>query len=482
MRRLRIWASVMASLLLVALAVVIASSHSSRVPRRPAHVSSASLASLHFGKDGCFASTLAAQRKCLENRHLRHASRVRPADVTAATSTPVTAPTNAPVSTATEVNPGSSIAFESPTVGWRLDGVYAAPWLDGNLTAGPAGATLTWPAPAVSESTDGGSTWHVVATDPHGYWGLDFLNPTLGWLVGVTSVQRTSDGGQTWTSLPEPADGPLVRLSFESPTAGVGLTSAGQLVATADGGESWHDASLPVAATSVCFSTPQVGYASDIAGDVYKTEDGGTSWAESYQSPTASSYPAVWSELTCGTQSAWQGIRYMSPQTPGEGFLVAANTPGSTSWSPVVSRSQTGPPQGALAGQVGLATLEGLAADTDRATLAGFPPVGAGLATSTSSTQPPSGPTGAPALAATTESVPSLAAATSLNPLTTNMANYMRVLGVSVVGQQEWAYVLDAAIDGASPSYQTMVLASSDGGSSWRTLNTSAPQNQPQYP
>jgi hypothetical protein len=130
----------------------------------------------------------------------------------------------------TDVNPGSSIVFPSSEVGWRVNGQGASAGIDDSLGAGPAGATADWPGSSVSVSRDGGITWETRYRDAAGIWGLDFISGTTGWVVGVTSLARTTDGGASWQAAAEPSAGdPLVAVDFTSGSTGYGLSVSGHL-------------------------------------------------------------------------------------------------------------------------------------------------------------------------------------------------------------------------------------------------------------
>ncbi len=90
-------------------------------------------------------------------------------------------------------------------------------------------------------------TWETVKEGKLGYGPYDgpnagyFVDATTGWLVGDEGrVQKTTDGGMTWTTIREP-----------------------------DGGEDWVD---------VEFADANTGYACAGDGFIFKTTDGGANW------------------------------------------------------------------------------------------------------------------------------------------------------------------------------------------------------------
>jgi hypothetical protein len=420
----------------------------------------------------CHESTLAAQRLCV-GRLAARAAQARP-HVTADDAT-----ANPWLSYATSVNPGTAIQFVSPTVGWRVDGTYASPWMDNNLTSGPGGTTLTWPQPTVSKSTDGGHSWNVVRTESNGIWGIDFLRPDVGWVVGVTSLAATTDGGTTWQTLAEPSSDPLVSVQFISQKVGFGLTTAGALVQSSDGGASWQPSSLSAAGTALCVPGGGTGYVADASGNLFSTADDGTSWTKDQSSTIPGAYPQVWSELACDQTSVWHGIRIISPLLHEEAFALQYKGVASSSWNTLAANTAGGPGLSpAAASANGLDSLDGIASSDGHLVLAGLPMRGFAPGVATAALQ---SPTAAAASGPSTPTFPQLPASQSLNPLITDPGPYIRILGVSSVGQNSWMYVQDAAVNGTSPNFEVLVLESTDGGNSWTTVNDSGLQTQPQY-
>mgnify|MGYP000911143012 FL=1 len=104
----------------------------------------------------------------------------------------------------------------------------------------------------VLRTTDGGLHWSVVLTqnDPQGWSGgitrVDFINIMQGWCVGSSGkVRRTLDGGLNWTDLPDiPNVAYLKTVDFTNAQVGYVSTEqgfgGGQLMKTANGGQSWE--------------------------------------------------------------------------------------------------------------------------------------------------------------------------------------------------------------------------------------------------
>ncbi len=206
------------------------------------------------------------------------------------------------------VVPNPSLAFVSATTGWRIAGQGLMPHLSGGLSAGPPPGT--WPGDSLQATTDGGATWTTVLTDAAGLWGLTFSGPTDGWAVGVDALYRTTDAGATWTPAGEPST-PLVRVAFAGAADGLGVTQGNALVHTTDGGETWDPVpSSPSPLGSVCFTGTGTAFAASARdGTIYASRDGGVTWAASLANPlnvpssTASGLYYV--DLACNGTTVW---------------------------------------------------------------------------------------------------------------------------------------------------------------------------------
>ena len=206
------------------------------------------------------------------------------------------------------VVPNPSLAFVSATTGWRIAGQGLMPHLSGGLSAGPPPGT--WPGDSLQATTDGGATWTTVLTDAAGLWGLTFSGPTDGWAVGVDALYRTTDAGATWTPAGEPST-PLVRVAFAGAANGLGVTQGNALVHTTDGGETWDPVpSSPSPLGSVCFTGTGTAFAASAHdGTIYASNDGGVTWAASLSDPIhlpAGAPPGLFHvDLACAGASVW---------------------------------------------------------------------------------------------------------------------------------------------------------------------------------
>jgi hypothetical protein len=169
-------------------------------------------------------------------------------------------------------------------------------------------------------TADGGAHWSVQLTGPHELNSVDFVSGRVGWAVGADTLLATSDGGVHWTSLPEPC--PVIRaVHFISPLTGFAVAGGsnvsgtgaqapmlgGVVLATADGGRSWHLLPAPANAQTVCFSGPLHGWLG-ADGRLYESTDGGAHWTARTASPQSlyqSRYPPTMVVECAGSGAAW---------------------------------------------------------------------------------------------------------------------------------------------------------------------------------
>ena len=193
----------------------------------------------------------------------------------------------------------------------------------------------------VQRSTNGGATWTTL-TKPTGtdLYGCFFNSPTDGWVGGGSvnvfdgSAYHTTDGGVSWQStVLDPAQ--FVRhIYFQSPTTGYILTdqdpnsySSGKIFKTVDGGNTWTMIySINQANYGISFTDALHGVVGGRGGTSISTTDGGVSWSND----APMSYNAV------------SGIAF-APSDPQLGFAasyssstmggVSKTTDGGRTWS-----------------------------------------------------------------------------------------------------------------------------------------------------
>ena len=133
-------------------------------------------------------------------------------------------------------------------------------------------------------STDGGSRWAPLATQPPDLAGHGALATDGATLYAVTSagLVRSTDDGTSWEPTPAQPNGMLI--SLVTPAAAPGTLYAGTdsgVAKSTDGGASWDalgPSDVPVLALAIAPSDPQRVLIVDDTGAVYRSDDGGGSW------------------------------------------------------------------------------------------------------------------------------------------------------------------------------------------------------------
>lgn len=186
----------------------------------------------------------------------------------------------------------------------------------------PRGPSMTGTA-EVFRTVDGGRTWRSATLETGDVFQITFVNARAGWLIAflnggmmsdLVEIFRTVDGGATWVKVASagdetmpagtppsglPRSGKKYGIGFVNPTTGwvVGYAPRSDYVylfVTHDGGRTWREQDLPrppgprsddIATLRPTFFSPQhgalpieVSRRNDRGIVVYTTRDGGASW------------------------------------------------------------------------------------------------------------------------------------------------------------------------------------------------------------
>jgi photosystem II stability/assembly factor-like uncharacterized protein len=113
----------------------------------------------------------------------------------------------------------------------------------------------------------------------------------VGVIAGYGTIERTTDGGETWKYTNAQQDF-FVSMSFVNDETGYAVGYTGSILKTRDGGESWdrlrNANSLfesPEYFNRVIFRDENVGYIVGEHGCFMKTEDGGNQWMKVDNAP-----------------------------------------------------------------------------------------------------------------------------------------------------------------------------------------------------
>lgn len=153
----------------------------------------------------------------------------------------------------------------------------------------------------VMASTDGGVTWHEQYHGPVVPVVMQFVDDAHGWIAGcgdpayaeqpcTATVLLTTDGGTTWTEGAAYPGRRIVQMAFVSATDGWVLLNEScqqncpkgnaRLIATSDGGTTWHDVTLPEAGPTLALQRAGAMHGWVLtAHHVLSTSDAGATWS-----------------------------------------------------------------------------------------------------------------------------------------------------------------------------------------------------------
>ena len=237
-----------------------------------------------------------------------------------ATAIPAAPAAASPTAGAPSAKPGETATSSAPAQPSPSCGSPAAASLGiGNLTATQfVSSSQGWVVGqnVILATTDGGAHWTTQLSGPLNLASVDFVNGQDGWAVGTASLLATTDGGAVWTPLTEPC--PVIRsVHFISPADGYAVAdgdnataanpgAGGEVLATFDGGHTWHPLPAPPGVQSVCFSDTQHGWLG-ANGQLYRSSDGGNRWTLLTSSAgSLGTGQGAWMNVECaGDGSAW---------------------------------------------------------------------------------------------------------------------------------------------------------------------------------
>ncbi|HET9059380.1 MAG TPA: hypothetical protein VFN61_05625 [Acidimicrobiales bacterium] len=208
---------------------------------------------------------------------------------------------------------------------------------------------------------NGGRTWQAQMGAGANLTALDVLSPDRAWAFSVQppSMYSTADGGRHWSQLPEPPE-QIDSVQFVSPMSGYAVAGGtpigpanmpqcgGILLATSNGGRSWHQRPSPPNVQSACFSDRSHGWLSAASGqhaDIYASSDSGRSWVLALPAPLGRRVPdgaqtgAALAQLQCAQGAVWAvytGFGAAMSHVPWFAYHGSAD-----GWQPVFSEGYT---------------------------------------------------------------------------------------------------------------------------------------------
>ena len=153
-------------------------------------------------------------------------------------------------SSAAETAAAAAPPVESASAARAAPAAGARSRADARLLAAPpqvevvsADGTTRWrvASGAIERSTDGGRTWSAASIDAaSGITAGASASPTVCWMVGRAGLVMLTTDGVTWRRLPFPALVDLTSVRPASARAAVVVAANGQQFETADGGAAWR--------------------------------------------------------------------------------------------------------------------------------------------------------------------------------------------------------------------------------------------------
>jgi len=136
----------------------------------------------------------------------------------------------------------------------------------------------------IVKTSDGGASWTEIMYDQqYHFYGVDFINPDTGWVVGTdlsldhfSVLMKTTDGGSNWELQTFGTNESLQDICFVDELKGWavgGAVNASLILYTTDGGDNWiyENAGNAGALTSVCFVDEEYGWAVGYNGTILHT-------------------------------------------------------------------------------------------------------------------------------------------------------------------------------------------------------------------
>jgi photosystem II stability/assembly factor-like uncharacterized protein len=137
---------------------------------------------------------------------------------------------------------------------------------------------------------DGGNSWSPIHTgETIDFRHLDVIGPQSLVVGSSCALRRTDDGGATFRRLPFTSSErncarQLRGISFPTGDVGYLLFEDGAVLKTTDDGESFSSLTglPPGGLTAIAFQTDQIGLLANAGGDIFRTTDGGRTWTTEY--------------------------------------------------------------------------------------------------------------------------------------------------------------------------------------------------------
>ena len=162
--------------------------------------------------------------------------------------------------------------------------------------------------------------------------GLCFSAGNNGILIKSTNF------GQTWTTISTPATGTLGSVFFLPNGTGLRgwIGGSGHLFKTIDGGSNWQELTLAGSVDDIYFKTLNIGYITGIANAILKTTNGGTNFTNISFNSSTLRFSKFIDEPVDAT------FFLLASNSPNDSAFVFRSTNNGSSWVQLISVSGTG--------------------------------------------------------------------------------------------------------------------------------------------
>jgi len=138
-------------------------------------------------------------------------------------------------------------------------------------------------------TTNGGENWDQINILGYHLRAVEFTDYSNGWVAGFDEIQKTTNGGLDWTTVPSGTGKYLFDISFISNLEGWAVggdmgTGGGVIIKTVDGGNNWsiNKDSIDSRLEGIFFIDQNNGWVVGGGNEpkILKTTDGGITWVE----------------------------------------------------------------------------------------------------------------------------------------------------------------------------------------------------------
>ncbi|MEK7353928.1 MAG: CARDB domain-containing protein [Chloroflexota bacterium] len=164
----------------------------------------------------------------------------------------------------------------------------------------------------IQRTSDGGATWTPQnSRTTNDLWSVSFVDANSGWAVGSSgTIRRTSDGGNTWTAQTSGVSNTIYEVSFVDANNGWAVGTGGTILHTSNSGANWtsQTSNTTYSLYSVKFVDASNGWAVGSSGIILRTFNGGVNWINQTSNTTDSLLETDFVDISNGWAVGYSGI------------------------------------------------------------------------------------------------------------------------------------------------------------------------------